>query len=163
MQIKSQYEYKGRIYKVTYNDGVSEDVVIGGGVHCYCFYNEKLVLVGYSNSNSWTPSGGEIEKGETYTEAAIREIKEESNMKVLWMECVGYQDVEVVSDKNIKERQYRMVCIVEPYGDFESDPDSDISEIKLIDPKDYKQYIKWGEIGDHLMTRALEMKEKYNK
>jgi ADP-ribose pyrophosphatase YjhB (NUDIX family) len=160
MEIKSQYEYKERIYEVTYNDGAPQDVVIGGGVHCYCFYNGKLVLVGYSNSDSWTPPGGEIEKGETYEEAAVREIKEESNMKVLWMECIGYQDVEVVRDKNIKERQYRMICIVEPYGDFESDPDNDISEIKLIDPKDYKEYIKWGEIGDHLMKRALEMKEK---
>jgi hypothetical protein len=56
-----------------------------------------------------------------------------------------------------------MVCIVEPYGDFESDPDSDISKIKLIDPKDYKEYIKWGEIGDHLITRALKIKEKYFK
>jgi len=163
MQIKSQYEYKGRIYKVTYNDGVSKDVVIGGGVHCYCFYKDKLILVGYSNSDSWTPPGGGIEKGETYEEAAIREIKEESNMKVLWMECIGYQDVEVVNNKNIKERQYRMVCVVEPYGDFESDPDEDISEIKLIDPKDYKKYIKWGEIGDYLITRAMKMKEKYFK
>ena len=51
-----------------------------------------------------------------------------------------------------------MFCIVEPYGDFQSDPDGDILEIKLIDPSDYKEYIKWGETGDHLMKRALELK-----
>ena len=28
----------------------------------------------------------------------------------------------------------------------------------MIDPKDYREYIKWGEIGDRLMERALEMK-----
>ncbi len=159
MEIKSQYEYKGRTYKVTYRDGVPEEILPKGGVHSYCFSKDKLVLVGHGENKNWTPPGGAIEKGETYEEAAIREIKEESNMKVLWMECIGYQDVEAVGE-DIKERQYRMVCLVEPYGDFESDPDGDILEIKLIDPKDYKEYIKWGEVGDHLMKRALEMKEE---
>lgn len=56
-----------------------------------------------------------------------------------------------------------MVCIVEPYGEFEADPDGDVSKIKLIDPKEYKAYIHWGEIGDHLMARALEMRERHSK
>ena len=34
----------------------------------------------------------------------------------------------------------------------------DVTEIKLIDPKDIKQYFDWGEIGDHILTRALELK-----
>jgi hypothetical protein len=53
-----------------------------------------------------------------------------------------------------------MVCIVEPYGDFESDPDNDISEIKLIDPKDYKQYFDWKEIGDRIVKKAVELNKK---
>ena len=152
MKIQSQYEYKGKIYKATYVDGAP----VKGGVNSYCFYNGKLVLVGNEKDNKWIPPGGGIEKGETYEEAAIREIKEESNMKVLKMKCIGYIDVEVEGEE-IRERQYRMCCIVEPYGEFESDPDNDVTKIKLIDPKDYKEYIKWGEIGDHLMTRALEL------
>jgi ADP-ribose pyrophosphatase YjhB (NUDIX family) len=157
MEIKSQLEHKGKIYNFTYHDGVpavETDPSMMDGVHSFCFYNDKLVIVGHGN-DEWTPPGGSIEKGETYEEASIREVREESNMKVLYQECIGYQDIET-SGENRVQRQFRMFAIVEPYGDFESDPDGDIIKIKLIDPKDYKEYIKWGEIGDHLMTRALE-------
>ncbi|MSU56553.1 MAG: NUDIX hydrolase [Candidatus Taylorbacteria bacterium] len=163
MEIKSQFDHRGKTYKFTYTDGVPEietNPSILDGVHSYCFYGDKLVIVGHGKDNNWTPPGGAIEKGETYTEAAIREIKEESNMKVLHIECIGYQDIETAGENKI-QRQFRMFCVVEPYGDFESDPDGDILEIKLIDPKDYKEYIKWGEIGDHLIKRALEMKSEF--
>ena len=163
MEIKSQFDHRGKTYKVTYNDGVppiETDPNMMDGVHSFSFYNDKLVIVGHGADNNWTPPGGAIEKGETYTEAAIRETKEESNMKVLHMECIGYQDVQS-AEGGREFRQFRMVAIVKPYGEFEKDPDGDILEIKLIDPQDYKEYIKWGEVGDHLMRRALEMK-KYN-
>jgi hypothetical protein len=49
---------------------------------------------------------------------------------------------------------------VKPYGDFISDPDGSITEIKLIDPKEYKQYFDWGEIGERIIERAIELKNK---
>ncbi|OGE35223.1 hypothetical protein A3C32_02765 [Candidatus Daviesbacteria bacterium RIFCSPHIGHO2_02_FULL_41_14] len=165
MEIKSQFENRGKTYKFTYHDRLPEtptDPKILDGVHSFCFYKDQLVVVYGGQKDYWTPPGGAIEKGETFEEASIREVKEESNMKVLHQECIGYQDVELPEDGRII-RQFRMFCIVEPYGDFVSDPDGDISEIKLIDPKDYKNYIKWGEIGDRLMERALEMKKEYDR
>ena len=111
----------------------------------------------YANDKGyWTFPGGSIEPGETYQEAVIREVKEESNMKVLHQELIGFIDV---YEENRTIRQTRSLCIVEPYGDFISDPDLDITEIKLVDPKDYGQYVKWGNIGDRIMERALEMKK----
>jgi hypothetical protein len=59
-------------------------------------------------------------------------------------------------------RQVRSFCIVEPYGDFESDPDGDITEIKLIDPQDYKKYFDWKVIGDRIMERAMEIKQNHS-
>lgn len=162
MQIKTQSEHRGINYKVTYRDedpGENLGEAKLHGVHCLCFYKDKLVVVKNLKSE-WTPPGGSIENGESYIEAAEREIKEEANMKVLYSHYIGYQDVWFEKEK-ILSRQARMFCVVEPYGEFEKDPDGDILEVKLIDPKDYKEYIKWGEIGDHLMKRALEMKE-YN-
>src|SRR3989344_788066 len=80
---------------------------------------------------------------------------EETNMRVLKQRFIGYQDIfepeRIVS-------QTRSVCLVEPYGPFISDPDGDITKIELIDPKDYKQYFDWGEIGEHVLVRALEIK-----
>lgn len=162
MEIKSQFELGGKTYKVTFNDGLPEtptDPKILDGVHTYCFYGDKLVVVGHPDGH-YTPPGGAIEKGETFKEAAIREIQEETNMKVLHIECIGYQDVEPPGWNRVA-RQFRMFALLEPYGDFISDPDGDISHIELIDPKDYKEYIKWGEVGDHLIKRAIELKEKH--
>jgi hypothetical protein len=53
--------------------------------------------------------------------------------------------------------------IVEPIGEFKSDPDGDVTEIKLINPSDYKEYFDWGVIGDRIMEQALEIKKTIAK
>jgi len=97
-----------------------------------------------------------VEKGESYRDATIREIKEETNMRVISLKILGYQEIHE-SNGSIA-RQTRSVCVVEPYGDFESDPDGDIDSIQLVDPENFKQYVDWGIIGDHLLKRACEEK-----
>ena len=162
MEIKSVIKNKGKTFDVIYREK-DPLVDLGGkilqGVHSYCFYKNKLVIVFFKEKGHWTLPGGGIEKGESFEEATIREVKEEGNMKVLDYKFIGYQDI-YESDKVV--RQVRSFCAVEPYGDFVSDPDGDITEIKLIDPKDYKKYFDWGIIGDHLMNRALEMNKFKN-
>lgn len=128
------------------------------GVHGYCFYGDKLVIVYAGKKDSWTPPGGGVEPGETAEQATIREVHEESNMKVLKHAFIGYQEIYEGDEVKI---QTRSVCTVEPYGEFVKDlGDDDITEIRLIDPADYKKYFDWKEIGDHIMQRALEMKKK---
>ena len=165
MELKTQYTRDGKVFEFRYRD---EDPLtnLGNnvlqGVHAFCFCGDKLVIVGSDKKGYWTPPGGGIEPGETYDQAVMREVKEETNMKVLYQEQIGYQDV-WISDENRTIRQVRVFCIVEPYGDFVSDPDGDITEIKLVDPQEFREYIKWGEIGDYLMKRALELKAKYKE
>lgn len=43
------------------------------------------------------------------------------------------------------------------YGEFISDPDGDVFEIKLIDPKDYKQLI---EVNKADLPEDIEVREK---
>ena len=130
------------------------------GVHTFCFYKGKLVVVYAEERKYWMPPGGAIEPGETVEDAVVREVKEETNMKVLHQELIGYQDI-YEPDRIV--RQTRSFCIVEPYGDFKSDPGGEVTEIKLIDPKDYKQYFDWKEIGDRIMERALALLNKHNE
>jgi hypothetical protein len=78
-------------------------------------------------------------------------------MNVLRQRFIGYQDITEAKDI---VSQARSVCIVEPYGDFTVDPDGDVTEIKLIDPADYKKYFDWGTVGDRLMQRALELQSQ---
>ena len=164
MQIKSKLtNSSGQVLDVFYYEDKDPNQDLEGkmltGVHGFCFCDGKLVVVYAENKKYWTLPGGDIESGETYEEATIREIQEESNMKVLHQELIGYQDI-YEPDRIV--RQTRSFCIVEPYGDFISDPDEDITEIKLIDPKDFKQYIDWLKIGDRIMERALGMLKEYN-
>ena len=127
-------------------------------VHAYCFYEGKLVIVYAKDKEYWTLPGGGIEKGESFEEATIREVREESNMEVLHQEFIGFQDI---YELNRTVRQTRSFCNVKPFGPFISDPDGDITEVKLIDPKDLKQYVDWGVIGDHLLKKAIEMSRIY--
>ncbi len=124
-------------------------------VHAFCFYGDKLVLVNHPKSG-WMPPGGSIEPGETYEEAVIREVKEETNMRVIFQRLIGFQDT---YEPNRIVRQTRSFCVVEPIGDFVSDPDGEIMEIKLIDSADYKKYFDWGERGERIMSQALLFKE----
>lgn len=158
MQIQSTLtNQSGQTLDVFYHEGnplENLDGKILQAVGAFSFRNGKFVLVYNPKRKSWTPPGGGIEHGETFEDAVIREVREESNMKVLHQEFIGYQDIHEL-DRIV--RQTRSFCIVEPLGEFVSDPDGDITAIKLIDPKDYKQHFDWGVVGERIMTRALEM------
>ena len=124
-------------------------------VHAFCFYKGQLVIVYAESKGYWAPPGGSVEEGEDVINAVSREVHEETNMKVIRQRFIGLQDI---FDPKGTISQTRSVCIVEPYGDFISDPDGDITEIKCIDPKEYKKYFDWGAVGERLMERALEAK-----
>ncbi len=127
-----------------------------------CFCNGKLVIVfGYfgGTGKSWGLVGGRIEKGETFEQTLRREIQEESNMNVVSYKPIGYQKVINLKDQSFIY-QLRYSCIVEPLGDFESDPSGTITEIKLIDPKEYKKYFDWGKIGERLIDRGTQIFKK---
>lgn len=78
-------------------------------IHAYCFYNDKLVVVYVDNKGYWTPPGGGIEQGESVEEAVIREVKEETNMKVLRQEIIGYQDI-YEPEKIIRQNKAFLHC-----------------------------------------------------
>lgn len=164
MEIKSTLTNRsGQVLDVVYRDMDSESDILNKkikSVHAYCFYGDKLVLVYAKDKSYWTLPGGGVEAGESAHDAIIREIKEESNMKVLHHQFLGYQDV---TEPHGIVSQTRSVCIVEPYGPFTGDPDGDITEIACVDPSDYKKYFNWGEVGDHLMQRALKIKAEIVK
>jgi len=161
MQIKSQFtDLQGKIAQVTYQDADSFEHLSGEKVtqsYGVCFLGDKMVIVYSSKYKHWTMPGGSIEKGESYEECLRREIQEESNMKVLALTPIGYQEVHF---EGKIYNQLRYVCLVGPYGDFVSDPDGSVNEVKIADPKECLEHLDWGEIGERLVTRALELKSK---
>lgn len=158
MQIKTRFDNSdGTVSVVTYEDADSFESLDFDKIkqiYAVCIFDGKMVIVFHDKRKDWTLVGGSIEPGESLEDCLKREIQEESNMKVLNFKPIGYQEVQT-GDKIIYQLRY--ACNVEPYGEFTGDPDGKIIEIKMIDPKDYKQYFDWGEIGDRIVTRALEI------
>ncbi|MFH0804097.1 MAG: NUDIX domain-containing protein [Candidatus Zambryskibacteria bacterium] len=158
MQIETRFDNPdGTVSIVTYEDADSFESLDFSKitqVYAVCLLKGKMVIVFHGIRKTWSLVGGSVEPGESLEDCLKREIQEESNMKVLDFKPVGYQMVQT-GDKIIYQLRY--VCNVEPYGEFVSDPAGKITEIKAVDPKDYKQYFDWGEIGDRIVTRALEI------
>ncbi len=126
-----------------------------------CFLKDKILIVNnIAKPGSYTPVGGSVEEGENPDDALVREVQEESNMKVVHFQPIGYQKVTDVSGVQKPYYQLRYFCIVESYGPFVSDPAGKVTEVLKVDPKDYKKYFDWGEIGDSIINRALELKEE---
>ena len=124
-----------------------------------CFYEDKMVI-GYGGAKQvWGFIGGTIEPGETFDQTFTREIQEESNMEVIKKLPLGYQKVTDTRDGKVFY-QLRYVALTRPYGPFLSDPTGAVTEIKLIDPKEVKNYFDWGAIGDRLIERAVELLPK---
>lgn len=128
-------------------------------VYGVCFSGNEMVIGYGGQKQDWGLIGGTIEKGETFEETLKREIQEEANVELLSCLPIGYQKVTDTRD-GIEIYQLRYVCTVRPYGTFVSDPAGGITEIKLINPRDYKKYFDWGKIGEKIISRALELKDR---
>lgn len=160
--IKNRIFAEGKVYKLTWHDCDNFDKLpIEKCTQSYgaCFYEGKLVIT-RGEFGKWNFVGGHIEKGETPEIALVREVKEESNMRVVKQTPIGYQEVKEEDGKIYF--QLRFCCMVEPIGKFEKDPDGNVIEIKLINPKDVKKYFDWGEIGDRIMERSISVLRQIN-
>lgn len=123
-------------------------------VRAYCFYNDKIVIV-HESKGHWGLPGGSLEPGETITEGIRREVKEETNMRILDLRILGLQEAHEAS----KVSYYvRFACLVEPEGEFTNDPDGDVTEIALIDPHEVvaRTDAHWKKIAERFYLRALE-------
>lgn len=154
----SQYTYKGTIFPIEWHevDDFSEIPQKNvSQIYGVCLYKNKVVLVSSDEENYNLP-GGKMEKDETYDEAFKREIKEETNMKVINWKPIGFQIVTLPN--GTKTWQLRLVAKVEKIGDFIKDPDGWVTKNKLCELKDLNLNIKYGQVGERLIKRTLELK-----
>jgi len=164
MQILSTLTNRsGQTLDIVYQEGdplLDLEGKILQAVHAFCFCEGKMVVVYSDEKGYWAPPGGGIELGETYEQAIVREVLEETNMKVISQKLIGFQDI---YEPTRTVRQIRSFCIVEQNGAFVTDTDGDVTEVKLIDPQDCKKYFDWGEVGDRILAKALEFNKLAHK
>ncbi len=159
MQLKDQFRDSGNEYSVEYQDADSFADILYENVNQHygvCFFGDKIVVGWHPKQNRWDLLGGKIESGESFEDTLIREVQEESNMRVLRHQPLGYQ--KVTREDGSFVYQLRSVCIVEPFGDFMSDPAGGVTKITCIDPQEWDEYIHWKDIGHRILERALEIK-----
>lgn len=163
MIITENYKGKNGIeYIFEYSDADSFDhldSVLCRQAYGVCFCDTKIVIGYGGGKENWGLIGGTIEMGETFEQTLKREIQEESNMEVLDFLPIGYQKVIDTRDNSFIY-QLRYACTTRPYGPFVSDPAGSVTAIKLIDPRDYKEYFDWGKIGERIISRALELRDR---
>ncbi len=98
MQFPLKTRYDGRSGEVYFFEYYDADTLEGlpkenfNQVGVLAFYKGRLLIVdNVSKPGTYGPVMGSIEKGETPEEALIRELIEESNMKILDFKLIGYQ------------------------------------------------------------------------
>lgn len=162
MEIKSSLtNNSGQTFYFIYNDLDNLHEVEGKnviGVYAYCFYDDKLVIV---NENGYTGNpGGGLEDGESIIDGLHREIKEETNMKILQFKPVGIHETIRPSGESVF--YIRFACLVEPEGDFKKDPAGDVIGIRFIDPSEFIELCdsSWGKMADRMLERAIEVKKQ---
>ncbi len=133
----------------------------------FAFHKDKILIVNNSTKpGQYGPVMGGVEKGENPNHTLARELKEESNMRLIDYKLIGYQKATVI-EKPERPADYHMryVAIVEPFGPFtpDCDPDGDVTELLEVELKDFKKYCNWGEIGDFIMQKSLEWVAERNK
>lgn len=121
-------------------------------VYAVAVYKNKILFVYNNKYQEWSLVGGTVEPNESLEECLTREIKEESNMKVTCYRPIGAAYI-LEADM----WQLRYACKIMPYGSFISDPAGSITKIKLVNPKNYKEYLDWGKMGDHLISRGIQI------
>jgi 8-oxo-dGTP pyrophosphatase MutT (NUDIX family) len=72
----------------------------------FCFYGEKIVIVYAAAKGYWGHPGGGVELGESIEQALIREIKEETNMRVVSQRifrcAFGRKALSIISSMSVK-------------------------------------------------------------
>lgn len=155
------YRSKGKIYKFKYYelaDYSKLDLNKIKQIYGVCFYQDKMVIVLNGKKKTWGLVGGKPEIDESIEQAFKREVQEESNMQVIRWRPIGVQ--EVTDPAGETYYQLRVASKVKPFGDFTVDPAGTITEVKLINPESYRQYFDWGEIGEKIIQRAIQLRPK---
>lgn len=120
-----------------------------------CLDNEGQVLLQKHPERPWNIPGGKPEPGETYEEAAVREVYEESNVKIDHLVMIGYQ--KVFENGVFKSFQLRFLANVTAVDARQPDPDEGVLRERLFVPlADVMNYIPYPQYAE--LFKAVQAK-----
>ena len=153
----SSFNWKNIQYQVYFNPKTNTRRIEREGfsqVYCVGIMDNKVVVIYHMKDGKkiFNLPGGTREEGETIEQTLRREIKEETNCKILDYEILGAQ-------KNIAENgesslnQVRVFANVCPFGKFIKDIGGSVCGYELVELADLEKKIQWGEVGDWIRLK----------
>lgn len=130
--------------------------------------NQEVLICRETEEEGWKLPGGRPENNETPTETLKRELVEEVDIVVNDIKAIGTQRVDFPNNPKQSEGdlfyQARYFCKIEKIFPQSIDPDTGVLyDRKFIPIKELNNYLKWGEIGEIIVMRVLEIENKNGK
>jgi 8-oxo-dGTP pyrophosphatase MutT (NUDIX family) len=135
-------------------------------IHGLCLNDKGEVLIcRETEEEGWKLPGGRPENNETPTETLKRELMEEVDIVVDNIKAIGTQRVNFPNNPKKSEGdlfyQVRYFCKIKKLLPQSIDPDTGVLyDRKFIPIRELNNYLKWGEIGEIIVMRVLEIKNK---
>ena len=88
----------------------------------------------------WTLPGGVVEAGETLTEALVREVAEETGMRIEPVALAGHREVVVRDDGGRVSRHFVILCFASRWIEGEPNLNEELAEAHWLRPSELKDF-----------------------
>lgn len=164
MVIKDSWDYEGQKVTIIWHEASDfENLSPITQVYGLCFNSENKILV--IKDEDWLIPGGKPEGEESLTETLQRELWEEARVRVKNPGPIGYNEVHFPKNPNKKEGelfyQVRFACLLDEVEEMGEDPATGKTyRRKFIAPEKFTDFVQWGDTGQAMLQKALEIVDK---
>ena len=128
---------------------MSEEVQAAGGV---LIRDGRVALVHRPNSEDWTLPKGKLDRGESFEEAALREVEEETGLRAELGEELPSTHYRDSKGRSKVVRYWRMTPLS---GEFE--PNDEVDELRWLEPDEAAELLTFDR--DREVLEALQAEE----